>query len=575
LGHLKSEVDNPQFFFAQDGAKNPANELQASVQAFKKEPKLQCTFPARFQFLNQKLTLKLPTVPCIELDEFLRRLSGDAMSLVFSSAYPNSPPSMFGHTFLRIHRNGREVLLDESINYAAQASPDENTILFTVFGLMGGYYGGFGISPYYMKVNEYAYAESRDLWEYDLSLTKSEIETFLKHVWELNQKGQFKYFFFDENCSYRILTLLEVARPDWVLSEFSIHVIPAETVKKVLNTPGAITDIHYRPSLFSQMEAKWAILNPEEETQTWNLIQTPSSEALPPRILDAALSYFQYKKLQNKNVLVGKDQERFADLLMARSKLGVATESAAVIEIPDRPDQGHPPYKWSLGVGALNSRSKNGEGHSGGFQEFQFKFAYHDLLNEDRGYIPFSQIDFPTLNLRYSDALNSLWIERLSLFSVTALSPWTSFARSLSWKVDVAYISPKDYGCVDCHAAMIEGGAGVAGSLFSNQARAYGLVLAHVEAGSSIENTVRFLPQVQVGFLAQVVSHYKVQATLTRTQDVFQNARRKFFYTAEFNQSWAIRPEWEIRLMSRALRSKPSQKADAYLEASLSLNHYY
>ena len=136
LGHLKSEVDNPQFFFAQDGAKNPANELQASVQAFKKEPKLQCTFPARFQFLNQKLTLKLPTVPCIELDEFLRRLSGDAMSLVFSSAYPNSPPSMFGHTFLRIHRNGREVLLDESINYAAQASPDENTILFTVFGLM-------------------------------------------------------------------------------------------------------------------------------------------------------------------------------------------------------------------------------------------------------------------------------------------------------------------------------------------------------------------------------------------------------------------------------------------------------
>jgi hypothetical protein len=609
LGKLRSEVDSPQFFFDPEGIKDPEKEFKASLQAFQKQPELQCTFPARFQFLNQKLKLNLSKLPCPELDRFLNRMSGDGVSLIFSSAYPNSPPSMFGHTFLRIHRQDREVLLDESINYAAQASPEENAIAFAVFGLMGGYYGEFGISPYYMKVNEYAHAESRDLWEYDLSLNRSEIETFLKHVWELNQKGFFKYFFFDENCSYRILTLLEVARPDWDLSGFSIHVIPAETVKRVLKVPGAVQAIHYRPSLSSQMKTKWSQLSAPEENQAREIIRSPSralDSTVSLEVLDATLSYFQYKKLKNKNTLDATDQNKFLLLLSERAKRGVFNEpqltsvghknkksipqgsqsdlSTANLSTPglsntepvlNRPDQGHPPYKWSLGFGAFNLGNQGLKNQSSTFQELQFKFAYHDLLNDDRGYIPFSHIDFPTLTLRASDRFDRLWIERLSLFSVTALSPWDQFEKPLSWKVDVAYVSPKDLICLNCHAVMVEGGVGVAAKLLSNRLIAYGLGLLRFESGSAIENSVRFLPQVQAGLISQVVDHYKVQATISHIQDVFQNARRRSFYTAEFNQSLSIRPEWELRLMSRAVRTQVSQKNASYTEAVLSMSHYY
>lgn len=77
---------------------------------------------------------------------------------------------------------------------------------------MGGYPGLFALVPYQEKLSEYRSLENRDLWEYRLNLTQAETERMVEHVWELKQI-KFDYFFFDENCSYRLLELLQVARP--------------------------------------------------------------------------------------------------------------------------------------------------------------------------------------------------------------------------------------------------------------------------------------------------------------------------------------------------------------------------
>ena len=89
--------------------------------------------------------------------------------------------------------------------------------------------------------------ENRDLWEYRLNLTQVETERMVEHVWELKQI-QFDYFFFDENCSYRLLELLQVARPSLRLTEqFPLTAIPTDTVKAVKEA-GLVEKIDYRPS---------------------------------------------------------------------------------------------------------------------------------------------------------------------------------------------------------------------------------------------------------------------------------------------------------------------------------------
>ena len=73
--------------------------------------------------------------------------------------------------------------------------------------------GRFSTMPYYIKVQEYNNLESRDLWEYPLHLTRPQVDLLVRHLWELGQTSM-AYYFFNRNCSYQLLPLLEAAAPD-------------------------------------------------------------------------------------------------------------------------------------------------------------------------------------------------------------------------------------------------------------------------------------------------------------------------------------------------------------------------
>ena len=63
-----------------------------------------------------------------------------------------------------------------------------------------------------MKVREYNDTEARDLWEYELNLSPDQVDWMVRHAWETGATW-FDYFFFRENCSYHLLSLLELAEP--------------------------------------------------------------------------------------------------------------------------------------------------------------------------------------------------------------------------------------------------------------------------------------------------------------------------------------------------------------------------
>ncbi len=307
LGGWRSYVDDERFFLADNGESHPDAELAATLKALYASPSLgdkhaQCVYPARTRWLRQQLQLDdLPQPQCGEYDNWYRDINPHSAVLVFPAAYLNSPSSMFGHTLLRIDQadvtSNNTALLSYALNFGAYIEGMDNSILYAWKGLMGGYPGLFALVPYREKLAEYSRLENRDLWEYKLNLTPEETGRMVEHVWELKQV-RFDYYFFDENCSFRLLELMEIARPGIELTEqFPLTAIPTDTVRAVKNA-GLIERIDYRPSREKELLARAEPLDHAE--RDWakrladddSLLDAPDFKALPmPRqalIQDAA-----------------------------------------------------------------------------------------------------------------------------------------------------------------------------------------------------------------------------------------------------------------------------------------------
>ena len=108
-GRWESLIDDPRFFLAPGGKREPAAELEADLRAFFAPPGTNehehavCRFPARLDWLQRQLGFdarSLGAPPCAPLDRVFGQLAPSAVSLVYPAAYMNGPASMFGHTLL-------------------------------------------------------------------------------------------------------------------------------------------------------------------------------------------------------------------------------------------------------------------------------------------------------------------------------------------------------------------------------------------------------------------------------------------------------------------------------------------
>lgn len=444
---VTSTVDDGDFFLAADGKTNPQSELAATLRAFfvvtqtaVRHP--QCRFRARYEWLRRQLGIAdahLLPVACPEFENWYATLNPGAVTLVFPSAYLNSPASMYGHTLLRIDPpsgnrldTSGSVLDSWAINFAAD-SRDTNGLVFAVKGLTGLYPGSFAVLPYYKKVNAYGAIENRDLWEYRLNLSATEIRWLLLHTWELDEVD-FDYYFFDENCSYQLLALLLAAKPEApLLDDFGLYAIPVDTMRAVLAIPGIGGQITYRPSLRTQLKARLAVLVDDEKELVTVLVEEqlaidagalalrpPESQA---RILDTAYALLQYR--YNR---AGGDRQAHAarslQLLQARSKIA-SGDTLPVIPVPAiAPQDGHASGRLDLAYGELGDSR---------YTELAIRPAYHDLLDPPGGFAPGAQLNMFALRARHY-ASGETQLESLRFVDILSLSPRDAFFKPLSWR---------------------------------------------------------------------------------------------------------------------------------------------
>lgn len=432
-----SEIDDPTFFLAKEGKTNAGAELEATLAALYNETRLDdnatgCRFPARRHWLETELELQeLPPLRCDAYDSMLKRVDPQTVTLVFSSAHINSPASMFGHTFLRIDSSYDSKMLSHAINYAAGADPDkENGFLFAIKGLFGGYPGFYSMLPYYEKLKEYRDTEQRDIWEYDLNLTHAEVMMMIRHIWEL--KGVYNwYYFFDENCSYNMLWLIEIARPDARLRDHFIYqVIPMETIYAA-EEEGVVSHKHYRPSKRTVLLAYESVLDDAGRAAA---IALAEGRIAPAEIagegncsvqkrrymLEAASELAQYRLMKGE-LARSEYRQRSHAILSARASLGKGTP--VPIKQPQNPDEGHRAVRAMGGTGWRDGLP---------YQMIGIRPAYHALSDSDIGYMPGTQIEFLDFALRYDQ--DGVAVEKATLLSIASIAPVSAFFTPFSWR---------------------------------------------------------------------------------------------------------------------------------------------
>jgi hypothetical protein len=575
ISRFESQADDPSFFFADNGKEDPKAELNATIEAFDNsdfsENSAICRFPSRLHWLKSKgLFSSKDTSACSEFTEWFKKIDAKSLTLAFPAAYLNSPSSMYGHTFIRINRkNGSNPLLDYSINYAANADPDDNQLVFSYKGLSGGYPGVFSVLPYYQKVNEYSFLEARDVWEYKLDLTQEEVEQFVRHAWEI-QNTYFQYFFFDENCSYHLLTLLDAASPRLNLSDtFSVSAIPADTVRAI-NDAGLIAKTDFRPSTMSLMSHMLDETNDQIQKKAKTLVETDTTirsltsdlnSTEQAKMLDLAYQYSRYLSVRKK-----QDQKRQGkkaiNFLSARSKIDEVKVFSDYPTPKYRDDEGHNSKRLEASFGQFNKQN---------FTQLGMRMAYHDRLDNLPGYLNGAKLEMFHLKVRNTDIDNgkdTTSIEALSLIDIASYSPRNNFFTPISWEVSTGLKRPEAQH--DELVSYLTAGWGVS-YLFGNQ-QFYALGFFDFNLDDDIDKGHHLSISPKLGWLSQ---HENWNLNLEFRQNFDISGAEYRTRIIELGVSRNLAKHWQLRLNGQYTNHIDTLETHYSKAFTLSLMHYF
>ncbi len=487
---VESQIDDPAFFLSQDGKTHPKAELEATIQTLF-QPDAQaaapyiCKFYARFVWLKEALGIPADCFAdrtCPEIDQ----ISPRAAYLIFPTYFMNNPSTLFSHTLLAIDTGYTNKRLSNAVNYAAYTE-GRTGMSFALRGLVGLFKGYYTVTPYYKKIQEYADINQRDIWEYELNLTPEEIRRMIRHIKELDLIYT-DYYFFDENCSYNILFLLEAARPSLHLTDqFFLAVIPIDTLEVIQNA-GLITSSSYRPARGTRIRHQVSSMAPEDvhaalaagrgETPPEDILSRPLPAERKIEILDLAADAVQYRFVKEDIDKKGYQQQVLA-VLNARSKLGQSEKDIdAAIPPPPDPLLGHKSRRASLGFGIENGDA---------FMDTRIRPAMTDLVDMDYIHNQGAQIEFWDIRGRYYPEDRRFALEKFDALDIVSIAPRDVFFKPYSWKFNTGVHRKPMADGKDKLYYRINAGGGLA-SPFPFLGLCYAMVESEADAGGRLED---------------------------------------------------------------------------------------
>ena len=559
-----SYVDDADFFLAPDGATDIEAELVATWQALKpKASPARCRFPARYRFLAEQLgwTEAAPLAHCHDYLEWREQMPIGQLVLVFPAAYLNSPSSMFGHTLLRLDANQDPdaVWLSRAINFGAQGGAADNSMFYIWQGLAGGYPGQFSVTSYVEKIRDYAFVENRDMWEYALKLDAGDIDWVVRHLWELRGIN-FDYYFFDENCSFRLLELIKVGRPDApLMTDLRFAELPVNTVR-ALYEADLVAQRRYRPSKAGELEALAARLAPAERDLAAALRDDPALTAAdrfqayaPVRRHRIAQVAYQALRLGHREGERDPDVARKSLALLRVIQRNDAPPSEPLTP-PAAPEAGHGTQMAHIGAGRQDGRE---------FLSFGYRLTYHDLFDPLAGFLPGAAIEGLDIGLRV-DADDGLELESLDLVNIRSLAPRGDFVKPISWFVHAGLEQAPVADHERRLAGFLQGGPGASWRVDD--------LFAYVFAVGRLESVSRQRTDAALGGGAEIGLAFQAQAVQWGVH------ARWMEFTSHFSR---LRTGLTVNLpvsAQNALRgecSRETWRSEAVAGCSVSFRHFF
>ncbi|MCK5664322.1 MAG: DUF4105 domain-containing protein, partial [Thiotrichaceae bacterium] len=341
--------------------------------------------------------------------------------------------------------------------------------------------------------------EHRDIWEYRLNLSPEETRIMINHLWELKTIN-FDYYFFDENCSYRLLELIEVARPSVELTdEFIVTAIPVDTVRSIEDAQ-LIESVSYRPARATEIQFVLAGMPKQEReiilqlSKDIKILESDAFTRLTAKqqktAVDLAYKYLRYQK--TKQARDSASAKRSHQLLQAINDYPVDINISNKISTPIAPEKGHKSKRANIGLGQrLNNN----------YAEFGFKMAFHDLEDNKDGFLQGAQINIGTIIIRAEENVG-LRLYQLEFVDIFSLTPKNEFFSPLSWKINTGFERQLTRG-VDQLAYHLTGGGG--GSWrFLGDNQFYTLATGRLEINKQMNNTI----EPGLGFITGFLSHF-------------------------------------------------------------------
>jgi len=382
------------------------------------------------------------------------------------------------------------------------------------------------------------------MWEYSLNLSEEEVRRMFLHLWELKEIYSY-YYFFDENCSYNLLFLLEAARPSVnITDKFGIWVIPVDTIRIVYDA-GMALNISYRPSKTTKIRHILSLLDKDAEAAVLQIIdqrkgpeeilQADISQDDKIRILDLASEVIQYR-YANEELTKDDYTKQFLKTLSARSTLEKTGNYIYDIAAPPRPEMGHRARRLSIGIGAESDAV---------FSDIRFRPAYHDLLDPSDGYVDGSQIVFADIDARYYFPEKKLKLQGIDLIKIVSISPRNSFFKPLSWKVSTGFLRKTLSDEKEHIVYNVNPGVGWA---FTN--RVIGLPYIFLETDLDISGKLdagySFGIGASAGFIRDILGPWKVGLSIRGLS--YEIGDRHKDYEVSFIQNFAINRNNSIRV---------------------------
>lgn len=581
FGNYESQVDSLDFFFATGGKTDPQAELEATLAAFFSTKQLppnelsaQCRFIARFHWLNKKLNFnndRLPAEKCDDFELFTRVLAADTLTVVFPTTHPNSPSSMFGHTLLRVDKKDQTEqtkMLNYSINYAAQVDPNLDGFSYSMLGLSGGFPGKFSVVPYYTKLREYAQMENRDVWEYTLNISQEDIRFILMHVYEL-APSYFDYYFFTENCSYHLLSLLDVSFAEQRLTDnFNGWTIPVDTLR-LLREKGLVTEVNYNASHARVIRAKQEHMNSDDIALTKLAFQSGLEQIQPQlaalkeerqiQVLDLLNDYYRYQKLKQSEHSATQLNKMERNVLLARSKIKRASQPITIPPPSIHPDLGHRSSKLALGASRLM-------GHNG--VSLRWRPAYHDLLDPSAGFVSNSSLEFMNLQLVYDNETEELNLNEVKLLEILSLEPRDNFFRDVSWHLKTGWQKHPEVD-ID-NLVYFEGGGGLSYALDQDRKSVfYGLLEGNIGHSLDLANDYRVAPVLRLGIVSEPISNWRFHAYAKSLKEITGDKNQ--MNTVAVEQGLALSKNLSFRLIAK----RHIKEEIRWHEFGAELHYYY